>query len=599
MRTLPWILGGLLAWCAAMSTQRNSGYSDCVEATDPPDCLARVAVESRVLRPRELLDAVLRHGLVDLVPDRSALLARSLDSVEPQVLYAGMSSAMQQGERKSLLAAIALLAAARHEAGPFANPIYLELAHEANDDPRIPVLAMAVWVKYVGMNGWEPDFGVTHAGLPAIWQHAMSRRQEDAALLADIAGDLGYLDELKPQAREFLVWYAKRPKELTIDQRVMMATRLARYFESPETATSLLQGLGESLVWDMFSVRTDIAIARLAKGYDAASARQIVNSILGLPNIAARHLHDSDPGKRDALERSGARDELRELGAACAREGDATNYRPFKSEYYAAASDYYLRAGERERAVELARRAFRYMPDLLRAWVGYVGVDRNDTAAMAIEMRGVGTDAVIALYRAGAIDEALRTRALTGKDRYLNAERAGEKKDPLWMLENPWPEYFDFVASEAARSNDRDFQQRVYDGLARSCGKQLADCSRQTLRNIALVAAGMGDRPRMKAALADVVRQIKAGKDANGWAVYTAGPWAHCEEILRSATKPSSIPATSLPPDPVVPQRVEEILEPLGLHDHHVLHGYSCSPHEHEQRDAAPNPLFLNGVALP
>ena len=537
MRTLPWILGGLLSWCAAMSAQRISGYSDCVEAADPADCLVRVAVESRGLRSRELLDAVLRHGLVDLVPDRSALLARSLDSVEPHVLYAGMSSAMRQGGRKSLLAAVALLAAARYEAGPFANPIYIAFAHEADDDPRIPVLAMAVWVKYVGMNGWEPDFRVTHAGLPAIWQHAMSRRQEDAALLADIASDLGPLNELKPQAREFLLRYAQRPEELTTAQRVQMASQLARYFERPEAAASLMEGLGVSREWDIFGVRTDIAVARLAKGYDAASARQIVTSILGLPNIAARQLHDPYPGKRDALERCGAHNELRELGAAYVREADATDYRPFESEYYAAASDYYLRAGERERAVELARRALRYMPDLLREWVGYVGVDRHDLAAMAIETRGVGTDAVIALYRAGAVDEALKTHALTGKDRYFNAERAGEKKDPLWMLANPWPENFDLVAREAARSNDRDFQQRVYDGLVRSCGKSLADCPKQTLRNIALVAAGMGDRPRMKAALTDVVRQIKPGEDASSWAVYIAGPWAHCEEVLRAATQ--------------------------------------------------------------
>ncbi len=150
-------------------------------------------------------------------------------------------------------------------------------------------------------------------------------------------------------------------------------------------------------------------------------------------------------------------------------------------------------------------------------------------------MRGVGTDPVIALYRAGAIDEALKTRYLTSKDRYLNAERAGEEKDPLWMLENPWPEYFDLMAREAARSNDHEFQQRAYDGLVHSCGKSVANCSAQTLRNIALVAAGMGDGPRMKAALAAVVRQIdEEGKYAGNWALNIAGPWAHCEEVLRA-----------------------------------------------------------------
>ncbi|HET9472916.1 MAG TPA: hypothetical protein VFO82_03430 [Steroidobacteraceae bacterium] len=486
---------------------------------------------------------MLRHGLVDLVPDKSDVLVRALDSVEPQVLYAGMSSALREGERKSLLAAMALVAAARHETGPFSKPIYMGLAHAANDDPRIPVLALAVWVKFVAMNGWEPDFRVTHAGLAAIWERAEGRRRQDAALLADIAADLGFLEELKPQARELLVWYAQRPEELTTGQRVRMATQLARYFDRPETAASLLEGLGESRVWSIFGVRTDIAVARLAKSYDAASARHIVISILGLANISGRHIHDFNPVKRDALERSGAREELRELGAAYVREADVTDYRPFKSEYFAAASDYYLRAGERERAIELARHALRYMPDLLRDQVGYVGVDRNDLAAMALAMRGVGTDAVIALYRTGAVDEALKSHALTGKDRYLNAERAGEEKDPLWMLENPWPEYFDQMAREAARSKDRGFQQRTYGGLVRSCGKSLADCSTQTLRNIAVVAAGMGDRTRMKAALAAVVRQIEKGKDSDSWAVYVAGPWAHCEEVLRAAestTSPSS-----------------------------------------------------------
>ena len=214
------------------------------------------------------------------------------------------------------------------------------------------------------------------------------------------------------------------------------------------------------------------------------------------------------------------------------REAEAVDYRPYKSKFYAAASDYYLRAGDRERALELARRALPYLPDLIRAYGYFTRPKSNDPASKAIAMRGVGTDAVIALYRAGAVDEALNTHYLTSKDRYLNAERAGEKKDPLWMLEVHWPEYFDLVASEAARSNDREFQQRVYDGLVRSCGKPLADCFDQTLRNIALVAAGMGDGPRMKEALAAVVRQLDKKSEPAMWAIYIAGPWAHCEEVL-------------------------------------------------------------------
>ena len=550
MRMRPWILGGLLiAWCAAAPAatraKANSTYVDCVEAADPADCLARRAASSSGLRPRELIDAVLRHGLVDLVPGKSAVLMRGLDrkindsgatlsSADVQLKMYRRQMALHEAKRESLVAAMALLAAARHEIDPFANPVYIELAEQAND-PRIPVLAMATWVEFIGMNGWEPDFRVAHAGLPAIWERAVARKQLDAALLANIAGDLGSLDELKPQAREFLLWYAQRAAELTTDQRVLMAMALARYFDEPKRAASLLEGLGDVPGWSMFSVRTDIAVARLAMGYDAASARQLVNNVVGVANVSRPRFHDSDPaGKRDALERSGARNELRELGAAYVREADATDYHPFKSERYAAASDYYLRAGDRKRALELARRALPYMPGHIRALGYFTRPKSNDPASKAIAMRGVGTDAVIALYRAGAIDEALNTHYLTSKDRYLNAERAGEKKDPLWMLEVHWPEYFDLVSREAVRSNDREFQQRVYDGLVRSCGKPLADCFDQTLRNIALVAASMGDGPRMKSALAAVVRQFDTRSERETWAVYIAGPWAHCEEVLRA-----------------------------------------------------------------
>src|SRR4051812_124289 len=223
MPSITWILAGILfAFYSAGSAEPRAhappAYSPHLDVADPPVCLARRAVESGELRPREQLDAVLRHGLVDLVPPRLAVMLKGLDSVAPQMLYSEMSSAMRQAGRQSLLAAIALLAAARHEIHPFADPSYLGLAHEANDDPQIPVLAVAVWVKFVGMNGWPDDFRVTHVGLPAIWARAMDRKQQDAALLARIACDLGALQELKSGAREFLTWYARRPQDLTTDQ---------------------------------------------------------------------------------------------------------------------------------------------------------------------------------------------------------------------------------------------------------------------------------------------------------------------------------------------------------------------------------------------
>ena len=112
---------------------------------------------------------------------------------------------------------------------------------------------------------------------------------------------------------------------------------------------------------------------------------------------------------------------------------------------------------------------------------------------------------------------------------------AGEKKDPQWVIDDNWTLYIDLMSLEASDSADREFQQRAYDGLVRSCGKPLADCFDETLRNIAVVAAGMGDETRMKEALAAAARQLDQSIGMGFQAMYVAGPWAHCEEVLHTA----------------------------------------------------------------
>jgi hypothetical protein len=148
-------------------------------------------VSSFGLESSETLEAILRHGLVDLVPGKSSRLMRGLygsigdpkekiDTPEEQLLDSSAAEELRKSPRKSVLAAMALVAAARHEADPFANPVYLKLAHQSKDDPRIPALAVGLWIEIVGMSGSPPDFRVTHAGLPAIWDRALARKEQDA-----------------------------------------------------------------------------------------------------------------------------------------------------------------------------------------------------------------------------------------------------------------------------------------------------------------------------------------------------------------------------------------------------------------------------------
>jgi hypothetical protein len=92
----------------------------------------------------------------------------------------------------------------------------------------------------MGFGGGRPSEKVTHAGLPAIWARAEIRREQDTALLEDIAGRLAYFKTLLPQVREFYLWLVQRP-DLSPDVRVGAASSLARYFDMPEQADQLLE----------------------------------------------------------------------------------------------------------------------------------------------------------------------------------------------------------------------------------------------------------------------------------------------------------------------------------------------------------------------
>jgi len=530
----------LLATFAAMPAFAGASYSSCVESTDPAACIARRAVESGV-EPNGTLDEVIRHGLVDLIPSRSREFQRGLriELEDPETLST-TETALLAAPRKSLLAAVALAAAARHEIDPFSNPIYRDLARRANNDRRIPALALGLWVETVGFGG-RPEYEVTHVGLPAVWERAVARKEQDTVLLEDIAGDFAHLHQLLPQTRQFYGWLMQRPR-LTPAVRVGAASSLGRYFGEPELAVALLNGIDHDVGgYDIHGVRVAVAAARLAKGYDGNSARLVRDAIREkLADYVAFYspFGPVTENNRDMLERAHARDELRDLGAESLHRAEAAPDDPESVNWYAAASDFYLRAGDRELAREVARRGLPLMPVYLRhylaeQWSG----DWSDVEAMALATGGKGTSPVIALYRSGAIDEALQTRALIGNDRYLNAERAGEKKDPQWAIDDTSTVDIAVMVHEAARSSDRHFQQRAYDGLVRRCRKPLADCFSDTLLQIAEVAAGMGDEQHMKDALGAAAHQLDSELDIVRAfrALSVAGPWAHCEEVLRNA----------------------------------------------------------------
>jgi len=532
--------------CCAVPALAADDYANCVKATDPSGCIARRALASPGLRASSTLEAVLRHGLVDLVPAKADLLFRALylqvgdpetklDSINAPILNAEPYGALRTSARPPMLAAMALVAAARHETNPFANTIYRELARQAQDDPRIPVLAMALWLQFDGRSFASPDRRASYAGLPAVWGLAVARRAEDAELLANIVGTEPFVEKFEPQAKSFFAWYAQR-KGLTPAQRVTTASRLAWLLDMPEEGASLLEGLKVGVPgWELPGARSAIALARLAKRYDAESARQLVYIFNTRFNIAPINLEELEYSRMGgALEHSGARKELLELAAEYVRQAEARAGKSRAAEWYAGASDLYLRAGDLRRAREYARRGLPLVPALVeQAASGFTGRPvKMAPREMVLAAHGWGTAPVIALYRTGAIEEAVNTGYLTGYNRYRHARRAGEKPDPQWVLDDGDATSIEFMADDVARGGDRDIQRRAYEGLVIRCGKPLGECSLETLQQIAAVAAGMGDESSIKVALAAAARQLDATPDDEFPALYVAGTWVHCEAVL-------------------------------------------------------------------
>jgi hypothetical protein len=154
------ILAALLAFCASASAMSKANYADCVEATDPPACIARAALSDGWPEHGDIADAIIRHGLMDLVPRKSRVLVRVaqeevgsgtefLKSLGVTLPAGPAEKAAREAGTKVILAAVALLTAARHQQDPFSDPLVHSLIGKASDDTSIPSVALGLWIHFI------------------------------------------------------------------------------------------------------------------------------------------------------------------------------------------------------------------------------------------------------------------------------------------------------------------------------------------------------------------------------------------------------------------------------------------------------------------
>jgi hypothetical protein len=104
-----------------------------------------------------------------------------------------------------------------------------------------------------------------------------------------------------------------------------------------------------------------------------------------------------------------------------------------RGDWYALASDCYRRAKENELAIRAARLGLALVPDAVAGRLG-AGEQKGSPQRQTVDTNGYGAAPVLALYRAGAVSEALQVGYMNGRDRFWNAKLAGEIPDPGWVV---------------------------------------------------------------------------------------------------------------------------------------------------------------------
>lgn len=491
-------------------------YPACADAVDPPECIVDLARQERSAGAADLLEAVLRLGMVDLALQESSRLKRL---ARAEVRSAGwFESAMHASDRaeprgRDIEAAIVLLAASRNLEDPFADP---RVAKVVVDRSLASTWALILW-REVLEGGSPPDVAVRVPGLAALWLAASKDASPDDALLHEIAGTLAFFEDLEPVLEPWFLARAADPS-LSPDAKAQLASQLARYFGRVEVARKLLDSGGARAThYNIDGMRAGFAEVTLRAGRDADALKVFVDRLLGdLPGDSAfGHFEGFD---RDLLERVGAREELRLLAREYEKLAEGATEQYQITDWFGAASDCYRRTGDIEAARTLARRS------LPKDLSGYEKGSFNSAAATGAR----------ALYRAGLVDEAIATGYLPGFERYVDAPLAGELSDPQWVLDEERRDSGPpFMLLHALRSKDSGDRERAYAAFRRKCPLDANPlCEPDFLAWTAVLAASLGDADGMRDYFAAKLRAVSDSKERRFWVFETANQWEHARELL-------------------------------------------------------------------
>jgi hypothetical protein len=423
-------------------------YPSCARASDPPICLATLAAPRLASRrPHEIIEAIVRTGAVDLVPRYKHIwigVLRRRDQYAPdtfnllQIPHPTGTVADYSVDVVAPVAtaAIALAAAAQTHDDPFKHPVVAKLIVEARRDPTIPRMALDAWIQGHGSDSGSEN--TRPRGLRAIWRRIIAEPQFETPRLMSLARGAyiyGYPDEGLALLRIGL-----QRADISGNELAHAAWWLALRYGLLEEGEHLLERARPTVSPERLeSAENQMAQARLLKGYDATAAKRLLRDCVGKDWGCSKVGQHLDGSTWRALERAGAKAELRELGLHYLSEAHKPNLRDeHRGNMFAYASESFRRAGDVTAALSAAREGLPFVAPAVaqRARTFPPAQTISEKRKAAIQANGFGTTPVIALYRAGARDEALSTGYLTGYHRYHHATVAGETPDPKWVFDD-------------------------------------------------------------------------------------------------------------------------------------------------------------------
>lgn len=515
-------------------------YAGCIEHADPSVCLVNIASKDRHTSSTELFEGVVMTGAVDMVK----LKPKALMQGARESLHFGMSAntAQKKIEKSKdvvILAAVALAAAAQRQSDPFVDPTAQDLITKSGDVVAVAVIAAKFWfvIDTYGIFNKKTTYP---PGLPKIWSVIVAAPALDEKLLVSLAT----ADSFTQNAQELQLPLYKRflsLAEASSKSKVIIASVFANQYGYVEDAKKLMVGGGVNADnYDIEGVMSGIAEAQLLKGYNAEAAQLVVKNLQRedvLEYTSYRCLCESS---LKALQMARANEELKLLAEFYLAQARNTKRAPEqRANFYALSSDCYLRSGEKKRAIEVAKLGLPIVP--LAVFYRLDDEDRKVSIGNPKEQarlaQGFGTYPVVALYRAGAIDEALITDYLTGFDHYKNAAFVGERPDPQWVVDYNWPIAFSSMVYDALENDDIKIRQQVYNTLKKWSveNSQVRD-DYDTHEYLAALAASIGDEEAMISHLSDYSRRLDNvdREEAAYFALKLAQQWLRDVRILAA-----------------------------------------------------------------